>query len=180
MKDLLHLYLAFCKLGCITFGGGMGMIPVLQRELVEKKQWITEEEMMDYFAIARCTPGVVFVNTATFIGYKQKGYIGGTVATLGIVTPAIIIIAIIAAFLQNFSELAIIQHAFAGIRVCVSILILDAVRRLLTSSVIDKPTGVIFVACLLLTLFTNISPVWFIIAAALAGLFIKYKGGEMK
>ena len=109
------LFLTFAKVGVCTFGGGYAMLPILQREVVEKKGWATEEELTDYFAIGQCTPGVIAVNTATFIGQKYRGNLGGTIATLGVVFPSLVIITIIAAFLTNFAEIPVVQHALAGI-----------------------------------------------------------------
>jgi chromate transporter len=179
VKDLISLYFAFFRLGLFTFGGGMGMLPILQRELIEKRHWITEGEMMDYYAIAQCTPGVLFVNTATFIGYKKQGAIGGAIATMGIVTPAILIISVIAAFLRTFASEPLVHNALAGIRVCVCALIVNTVIRLLKVSVIDKPTAVIFVLSFLLLLSTSLSPVFFVIAAGLAGVAVKRVGGKL-
>ena len=114
MKQLLELYRAFIKIGAVTFGGGYAMLPIIQRDIVEKRGWATKEEIADYYAIGQCTPGIIAINTATFVGYKQKGVAGGIVATLGFVTPALFIITIIAALLSNFAHLPIVQNAFAG------------------------------------------------------------------
>ena len=95
MKELLVLFLTFAKVGVMTFGGGYAMLPILQREVVENKGWATDEELTDYFAIGQCTPGVIAVNTATFIGYRYKGLAGGILATLGVISPSIIIISVI-------------------------------------------------------------------------------------
>ena len=114
MKELFDLFWTFCKIGALTFGGGYAMLPLIQREIVENKKWSTEKEILDYYAVGQCTPGVIAVNTATFIGYKLRGIIGGIVATLGVIFPSIVIILIIATFLQNFADLAIVQSAFAG------------------------------------------------------------------
>ena len=133
MKELFDLFWTFCKIGALTFGGGYAMLPLIQREIVENKKWSTEKEILDYYAVGQCTPGVIAVNTATFIGYKLKGIIGGIIATLGVVFPSLIIILIIAAFLQNFADLAIVQSAFAGIRVAVVALIITTVVKLLKS-----------------------------------------------
>ena len=110
MNQLLDLFLTFARIGGLTFGGGYAMLPILQREVVEKRHWATEEELMDYYAIGQCTPGIIAVNTATFVGQGLAGSIGGIVATLGVVFPSLIIITIIAAFIQNFSDLAIVQN----------------------------------------------------------------------
>ena len=173
MKQLFKLFFTFAKVGVMTFGGGYAMLPILQREVVENQGWATEEELMDYFAIGQCTPGVIAVNTATFIGKKQKGILGGIAATLGVVFPSLIIISLLAGVIEAFSHIAIVQHAFGGIRVCVCVLILNAVVKLLKKAVIDKRTLLIFLLVLAGGVFLNISPVWFVILAALAGIFLK-------
>ena len=149
------------------------MLPILQREIVEKNNWATDEELMDYYAIGQCTPGVIAVNTSTFIGQKNKGIIGGIVATLGMVTPSLIIITAIAAFISNFSDLAIVKNAFAGVRVCVCVLILNAVVKLWKSSVTDKATLIIFIGVFLGSVFTNLSPIVFVLITAIAGILVK-------
>lgn len=160
-------------MGVMTFGGGMAMLPILQREVVENKHWATEEELTDYFAIGQCTPGIIAVNTATFIGQKQKGTAGGILATLGVVFPSVVIISILAGLITNFAHLAWVKNAFAGIQVCVCVLIFNAVRKLLKKSVVDQKTAVIFALVLAGGVFLSISPVWFVIAAALAGVILK-------
>ena len=173
MKECLELFLTFAKVGVMTFGGGMAMLPILQREVVENKGWATDEELTDYFAIGQCTPGIIAVNTATFIGQKRKGILGGIVATLGIVFPSLIIITLLAGLITSFSHLEWVQNAFAGIQVCVCVLIFNAVSKLLKKSVVDKRTAVIFVVVLLGGIFLDLSPVWFVIGAALAGIVLK-------
>lgn len=173
MKDLLDLFLTFAKIGGTTFGGGYAMLPILQREIVEKRNWATENELMDYYAIGQCTPGIIAVNTATFIGYRQFGIIGGILATLGVVFPSIVIITLIALFLTNFAEIAVIKHAFAGIRVCVCVLILNSIMKLGKKSIIDNRCIVIFLAVLALSLLTPISPALVVIGAGIAGYFLK-------
>ena len=173
MKELWSLFLTFAKVGVMTFGGGYAMLPILQREVVENKGWATDEELTDYFAIGQCTPGVIAVNTATFIGQKRAGIAGGIVATLGVVFPSLVIISILAGLITNFSDLTWVQNAFAGIQVCVCVLIFNAVSKLLKKSVVDKRTAVIFVLVLLGGVFLDLSPVWFVIGAALAGIVLK-------
>lgn len=185
----LDLFLTFAKVGVCTFGGGYAMLPMLQREVVEKNHWATEEELADYYAIGQCTPGIIAVNTATFIGYRQAGIIGGIFATLGVVFPSLVIITVIAAFLTNFAELKVIQYAFEGIRVCVCVLILNAVQKLWKKSVIDSPTTVIFLAVFLVSaglavaqsfypeLF-SVSPIVYVVAAGVAGVVLH--GGKGK
>ena len=177
MKELLTLFLTFAKVGVMTFGGGMVMLPILQREIVENKKWATDEELTDYFAIGQCTPGIIAVNTATFIGQKRRGILGGIFATLGIVFPSLVIITILAGLITNFSHLAWVQHAFAGIRVCVCVLIFNAVLKLWKSAVHDVWGGLIFAAVLALTLFTSLSPVIYVLLAALSGILIQNIGG---
>ena len=180
MRELLNLFLTFAKVGVMTFGGGYAMLPILQREVVENKGWATDEELTDYFAIGQCTPGVIAVNTATFIGQKQRGILGGIVATLGVVFPSLVIITALAGVIQQFSHLAWVQHAFAGVRVCVCVLIFNAVCKLWSGAVKDIRGGVIFAVVLLASLMTGVSPVIYVLIAALAGIALKTLGGEGK
>jgi chromate transporter len=173
LKQLWELFWTFAKMGVMTFGGGMAMLPILQREVVETKHWATEEELMDYYAIGQCTPGIIAVNTSTFIGQKYGGIPGGIVATLGVVFPSLVIISILAGLITNFSHLAWVKNAFAGIQVCVCVLIFNSVVKLLKKSVVDKPTAAIFLLVLAGGVFLNISPVWFVIGAALVGILLK-------
>ena len=175
MKQLLDLFFTFARIGGLTFGGGYAMLPILQREVVEKRKWVTNEEIMDYYAIGQCTPGIIAVNTATFIGQKCAGNIGGIVATLGVVSPSLIIITLIAAFLQNFADLAIVKNAFAGIRICVSVLIINAVIKLWKSSVIDIATTIIFFVIFIAAIFTDLSPIVFVLFAGIAGVILKWR-----
>ena len=178
MKNLLVLYWAYLKIGCVNFGGGYAMLPLLERELVTKRGWTTMEELRDYFAIGQCTPGVIALNVSTFIGQKRKGVAGAIAAMLGFLTAPIAIILVIAAFLRNFAELEVVQHAFAGIRVCVCVLILQAVLRLWKSSVVDVFTMVLYAVILALSAvstFTSLLPfkipaAVLVILAGLAGL----------
>ena len=176
MKELLDLFLAFAKVGVMTFGGGYAMLPILQREIVEDRGWATEEELTDYFAIGQCTPGIIAVNTATFIGYKKRGVSGGIAATLGVVFPSVVIITIIALFLKNFADIPFVQHAFAGIRVAVCVLILNAVVKLWKKAVADKWCLGIFTLVFITAVFADISPIVFVLASALAGVIIKSLG----
>lgn len=165
-KALWELFITFAKVGVMTFGGGMAMLPILQREIVENKGWATDEELTDYFAIGQCTPGIIAVNTATFVGQKQRGIAGGIIATLGLVFPSLVIIVALAGVIQSFSHLDWVQHAFAGIRVCVCVLIFNAVVKLFKSAVKDWVAGVIFLAVLAAAMLTDLSPVVFVAAAA--------------
>lgn len=173
MKELFDLFVTFAKIGGFTFGGGYAMLPILQREVVEKRGWATEEELMDYYAIGQCTPGIIAVNTATFIGYKFKGIIGGIVATLGCIAPSIVIITIITACLQNFASYPVVQHALSGIRICVCALIIQAIIKLGKKSIVDYPTATIALAVLLLSLFTKVTAVILVIGAAILGIIFQ-------
>ena len=173
MKDLIELFLTFAKIGVMTFGGGMTMLPILQREIIEAKGWATEEELMDYYAISQCTPGIIAVNVSTFIGQKRRGIAGGIAATLGMVFPSLVIISILAGVITNFSHLDVVRNAFAGIQVCVCVLIFNAVMKLRKKSVVDKRTTVIFLLVLVGSVLLNISPVWFVVGSALAGILLK-------
>ena len=173
MNVLIHLFMAFARIGAFTFGGGYAMLPMLQKEVVEKYHWTTEDEIMDYYAIGQCTPGIIAVNTATFIGYKTAGIPGAVFATLGIITPSIIIITIIAACLRNFADLPIVKHAFNGIRACVCVLILNAVTKLAQKSLVDKICLGICAVVLALSLFTSISPALIVVFAGIAGVVFK-------
>lgn len=173
MKELIDLFIVFAKVGVLTFGGGYAMLPILQKEIVEKNNWATDEELMDYYAIGQCTPGVIAVNTATFVGQKNKGVLGGIIATLGVAMPSLIIIIAIAAFISNFSDLMVVKNAFAGVRVCVCVLIFNAVVKLWKSSVTDKATLIIFICVFLGSVLTDISPIIFIGITAVSGIIIK-------
>ncbi len=174
MPLLLDLFCAFFRIGLFTFGGGYAMLPLLQREIVEKKKWATEEEMLDYFAVGQCTPGVIAVNTATFVGFKEKKLSGAIFATLGVVSPSLVIITVIAALLSNFAHIAAVQNAFAGIRVAVCVLILNSIVKLWKKSVVDKLTFAVFLAVFIgSVLLSHVSPVVFIVAAAVLGIVVR-------
>lgn len=172
MKKLLELYFTFLKIGSVAFGVGYAMLPILQKEFVVNRSWVTDEELMDYFAIGQCTPGIIAVNVSTFIGNKQKGILGAIVSTLGFVTVPISLILIIAAFLKNFADLEIVNHAFAGIRVAVCVLILNAVERLWKKSIINNIAFGLFLVIFALTIFTDISPAIFVILAGITGILL--------
>ncbi len=175
MSIYLDLFLTFARIGAVTFGGGYAMLPILQRDIVEKKHWATEEELMDYYAIGQCTPGIIAVNTATFIGKKNAGIPGGVIATLGVVFPSVIIITVIAALIENFSHILWVQNAFAGIRVCVCVLILNTVIKLSKKALIDLPTVIIFAVVFLGSVFLSLSPILYVVLAAAAGIILQVK-----
>ena len=159
MNLYFDLFLTFAKVGVCTFGGGYAMLPILQREVVEKKGWATEADLADYYAVGQCTPGIIAVNTATFVGSKSKGILGGIVATLGVVFPSVVIITIIAAFLQQFAQIQWVAHAFAGVRAGVCALILSSILKLRKNTLIDAPTILVFLFALALALIGNFAPI---------------------
>ncbi len=173
-----ELFKSFFRIGILSFGGGYAMLPLLRREIVEARGWATDEELADYYAIGQCTPGIIMVNTATFIGYKVKGVFGGVFATLSAVLPSFIIILIIAVFLQNFAHYPLVQNAFAGIRVCVVVLIFNTVVKLFKSGVRGKFGLVIFGAVFALSLCFELSPVLLVLAAGAAGLGLQLWGAK--
>ena len=180
MQELFELFWLFAKMGSITFGGGYAMLPILQRELVEKRGWVTNEELADYYAVGQCTPGIIAVNTSTFIGEKRRGVVGGIASTLGFVFPSIIIISLIAAFLSNFAELAVVRNAFAGIQACVCVLILNAVVKLMKGAVKNVPAILIYLAVLAASVFFGLSPIILVVASGLAGVAVFAARGELK
>ena len=173
---LLKLFTAFARVGVLTFGGGYAMIPMLEREIVDRHGWATSEELMDYYAVGQCTPGVIAVNTATFIGYKIAGNLGGVVATLGVVFPSFVIISVIAGIIQNFADIPAVKSAFAAIRVCVCVLIFNSVLKLWKGAVKDKAALVLCLLVFVLSIFFNISPIVFVVFCAAAGILFTRLG----
>ena len=172
MRELFKLFWAFFKIGLFTFGGGYAMLPLIQKEIVEKENWATEEEVMNYFAVGQCTPGVIAVNTATFVGHKIKKTMGGVFATIGVITPSIIIITIIAQFLRQFAEVETVKYAFNGIRVAVAVLILNAVIKFWKSGIKNLTGVIIFAVTLILSIFFDLSSVYIVIGALITGIIL--------
>ena len=172
MKMLIRLFLSFAYIGAFTFGGGYSMLPMFRRVLVEKNGWLTDEEITDFFSVAQCLPGIIAVNTATLAGYKQKGIAGGISAALGAVFPSLAIILIIAAFLSSFMQNAIVGHAFAGIRVCVCVLIINTVIKLWKQAVVDRFAIIIFAAVFLSSVLTSLPMAILVIAAGICGVAV--------
>ena len=196
MNKYLDLFLTFAKVGVCTFGGGYAMLPILQRELVDNRGWATEDQLSDYYAVGQCTPGVIAVNTATFVGSSIGGVPGGVIATLGVVFPSIVIILVVAAFLSNFMHIQWVIHAFNGIRAGVVALILKSVIKLCKNSVIDWPTRILYAVVLILAavgafvplpggalgtvLDYLTSPVVLVVLAGAAGLCVRAAKGGLK
>lgn len=173
MHKNLDLFLTFARISATCFGGGYAMIPLLQRDLVEKKSWISAQELTDMFSIAQCTPGVISVNASTFVGSKLGGVGGALCATSGVLTPPICIISLLAAFLWPYLSNPWVQHALAGLQACVCALILLSVVRLFRSAVPNLPALLLFLVALLLSLFTSLSPMFLVLGAALCGLLLQ-------
>ena len=169
----LDLFLTFAKVGVCTFGGGYAMLPILEREIVDNKGWATKEELTDYFAIGQCTPGIIAVNVATFIGHKYRGDLGGTVATFGVVTPSVIIIALIASVLSSAARFPVVNHALAGVNACVIALIVSSVLKLGKSAIRDRSTALIYLAVLGAAVLLGASPVILVLLAGVAGRLVR-------
>lgn len=180
MKGLIDIFLTSARVGAMTFGGGYAMLPILQREVVEKKQWNTQEEILDYYALSQCLPGIIMVNTLVFVGKKRKGSVGAWVSAIGAVMPSFVIITLIAALLTAFAEVPAVQSAFAGIRVCVCVLILNSIIKLWGSSVTDKKCLIIFVVVTLASLMLDVTPIAFVILAAVIGILLSCVGKRGK
>lgn len=148
------------------------MLPVLERELIKKRGWITMDEVMDYYTIAQITPGVIAVNVATFVGHKRKGIAGGVAATLGLIFPGVLLMILISLFIQNFAEYPVVRHAFAGIRVAVGALIVNTVIKLVKGYFKNYKSVILFIAAFVLSAVFSASPVLIILGAGIAGFFL--------
>ena len=175
IKNLFNLYFSFAKIGTFTIGGGLAMIPMMQSELIEKRKWITDEELIDYYAVGQSTPGIVAVNVATFVGYKQMGIVGGIFATLGMVTPSLVIIMILASLINSINDFPIIQKALKGINVAVAALLTSTIINFMKKT-IKKFTNAIFMMISFLLVFVfKLPSFWIILFALLIGVVLTYK-----
>ena len=172
MDELIQLFTVFARIGAVTFGGGYAMLPILQAEVVEKYHWATEAELADYYAVGQCTPGVIAVNTATFVGFKQKRWLGAAFATAGVVSPSLIIISLIAAILARFIDNPFVMHALAGIRVAVSAMLLHTVLSMIQKGVKDRIGIALFLMGLVLSLFTPLPIILIVLLAAAIGIIV--------
>lgn len=179
-ESLWTLFLTFAKVGVMTFGGGYAMLPILEREVVNNHGWATSDELMDYYAVGQCTPGVIAVNVSTFIGYKTRGILGGIVATLGVVFPSVVIITLLASVLKAFQSNAYVAKAFAGIRIAVCALLLTAVIKLIKKAVTNMTTAVIAVVSLLLEILLGLSPVIIVASCIVIGICAYFFGKKNK
>ena len=180
MREFWDLFAAFFRIGILTLGGGLTMLSMLKYELVEKRKWITEEYLLDCYAIGQCTPGIIAVNTATFVGYKRKGVAGGIIATLGMVAPSILIITVVALFLEVLINHPITQHALMGIRGVVCALMLNTVLTLAKKSLVSPICVAICAVAFALALLTEIPTILLIVLAGAAGVVIQRLTGGAK
>ena len=178
--SLWTLFFTFAKIGVMTFGGGYAMLPILEREVVTNHGWATSEEMLDYYAIGQCTPGVIAVNVSTFIGNKERGTLGGIVATLGVIFPSLLIITSLASVLQLFQDNVYVQKAFGGIRIAVCALIASTVIKLAKKTIRSIIAAVITIATLCLELFLGVSPVIIVASVIVFGLIMYFATREKK
>ncbi len=179
MKDLWKLYAAFFRIGGLTFGGGLTMLPMLKYELVEKNGWVTEEELLDYYAVGQCTPGIIAVNVSTFVGFRKKGIPGAIFSTLGMISPSLIIVSILAFFLEQFMSNQIVAHAVGGIKVVVCALMLQTVITMAKKNLVSAVCYVVAILAFLLALFTPVPTVLLVLVAGIVGI-IMYKMGGIK
>ena len=171
-KILINLFMSFFKIGLFTIGGGLAMIPMMEKELINKKHWINDEELLDYYAVSQSTPGIIAVNVATFVGYKQAGIIGGIFATLGIVTPSWIIITILAFFINSISDYPMVQKALKGINVAVASLLTSVIINFSKKTIKNFYNGLFMFLAFVLVFFFKVPSYWIIISAIIMGILI--------
>lgn len=174
IRMIIDLMYTFFKMGLFTFGGGYAMLPLLQREIVDNKGWASEEQLLDYYAIGQSTPGLIAVNTASFVGYFQAGIPGAILATIGLVLPSVIIILLVATILRQFTDASLLRHAFGGIRVAVSALVSFSIYRLGKAGIVDTLTLIWTVLSFAAIAFFNVSPLWIVLASFAVGNVVQW------
>ena len=180
-RELVELYLAFLKIGAFTFGGGLAMMPIMQRELIEKRGWITEEELIDYFAIGQSTPGIIAVNVATFVGYKKLGWFGGIIGTIGVVTPSWVIIMLLAGAISSIDKYPMAQKALHGINVAVAALLTSVIVKFSKKTIKSVWNAVFMLLAFGLIYFLKVQSVWIIVSALIIGsLLTLYRQKKQK
>ena len=179
MKELFKLYTAFFRIGGLTFGGGLTMLPMLKYELVEKNNWISEEELIDYYAVGQCTPGIIAVNVSTFVGYRKKGIPGAIFSTLGMISPSLIIISILALFLEQFMNNTIVAHAIGGIQIVVCALLLNTVITMSKKNIVSAVCWLVAGTAFALSVFTPVPTVLLVVLAGILGILL-YKTGRLQ
>jgi len=181
LKQFLELYFAFVKIGAFTFGGGLAMMPIMQRELIEKRGWITEEELIDYFAIGQSTPGIIAVNVATFVGYKKLGWLGGIIGTIGVVTPSWVIIMLLAGAISSVDKYPVAQKALKGINVAVAALLTSVIVKFSKKTIKNIWNALFMLLAFALIYFFKVQSVWIILASLIIGsLLTLYRQKKQK
>jgi len=171
-KLLVRLCAVFFKIGLFTFGGGLAMLPMLTEELSVKRQWVSRDELIDYFAIGQCTPGIIAVNVATFVGYKKQSVIGAVCATLGMIIPSILVITVLALFFSNFADAPSVKKAFSGINIAVAALLTKVVVTFIKKAVHNVFHALITAAAFVSVVFFRVHTVWIITAGLVTGLSV--------
>ncbi len=181
LKQFLELYFAFVKIGAFTFGGGLAMMPIMQRELIEKRGWVSEEELIDYFAIGQSTPGIIAVNVATFVGYKKLGWLGGIIGTLGVVTPSWVIIMLLAGAISSVDKYPLAQRALRGINVAVAALLTSVIVNFTKKTIKNFWNALFMLLAFALIYFFKVQSVWIILSSLIIGcLLTLYKQKKQK
>lgn len=178
LKELLELYFTFFKIGSVTFGGGLAMLPILEKELIEKKQWTNHEQLLDYYAISQSTPGIIAVNVSTFIGFNRKKILGSIFATLGMVSPSLVIISLIARFISNFESILWAQKALKGINIVVAALLTYSVFNLNKKTLKKWWSYIIYLVSFIAVYFFHVHTAIIILSAIFLGVifyFLKKK-----
>lgn len=182
IKSLLELYSTFFFVGLTTFGGGLAMLPIVEHEVCDKKKWVTEDELMDYYAIAQSTPGIIAVNVATFCGKKIAGTMGAILATIGVVTPSIIIITAIAKFIDIINQINWVRKALMGINVAVAANLTYTAYNFTKRSVKNVGGAILYLLAFVLIFFFKVRSVWIVLSAMSIGIIyywiMKRKGGK--
>jgi chromate transporter len=174
LKMLGELYFVFAKIGTFTFGGGLAMMPMMQRELIEKRKWITEEDLIDYYAVGQSTPGIVAVNVSTFVGFKQAGILGGIISTIGMITPSLVIIMILASLINSISEYPYVQKALRGINVAVAALMTWVIINFARKTIKNLENAIFMLLGFGLVFFLKIPSFWIILSALLIGVILTF------
>lgn len=170
--QFIDIFFAFVKIGAFTIGGGLAMMPMMQKELIQKRNWITDEELIDYYAVGQSTPGIVAINVSTFVGYKRLGVLGGIVATIGMVTPSLIIIMLLATLINNISDYPYVQKALKGINVAVAALLTSVILNFSKKTIKNVWNAVFMVIGFILVFVFKIPSVWIILSAIIVGIVI--------
>lgn len=181
LKSLGGLYLTFCKIGAMTFGGGLAMMPMMQKELIEKRGWITEEDLIDYYAIGQSTPGIVAVNVSTFVGYRRAGVAGGIAGTAGMVTPSLIIIMVLANLISSASDYPWMQKALSGVNVAVAALLTKVVLHFMRTTIKNLLTLAVALVSFVLVYVLSVPSFFIILGAVVLGFavhLVKLHGGK--